>query len=1221
MKKRQKHPIYILLLLLSFVISSCNPNKETKVRSGFENNDTIKAPLLIEAGKPVINLLSDFPPPEIINVAKREDKSGRGALSRLTSFYPPEKRPADFFIDMQNFNTEQGLSLSSILCAFKDSAGNLWFGSSGNGVSKYDGKSFMNYNSSSGLIHNLIYEITEDLKGNIWFATYGGVSKFDGVTFTNFTMKDGLPNNDVHAVLADGNGNLWFGTYEGLSKYDGKTFKNFNEDQGLPDSYISDIFEDHQGNIWLATFKGLSKYMPGLDADSPIAFKNYTSSNGLVDDYARVIAGDKNGILWIGTNNGLSRLDPNKEGTTGAFLNFTESDGLIKNKIMCIWIDRDDNVWLGTGAGLSRYEPGPGDGGNGTFTSFTTAQGLPYNLIENITEDDAGNLWICTLGGGVCRYEGKSLTSYTMNQGLPDNLVYSIEGDDDSNLWFGTDGAGLARYDGQSFECYNIRQGLPDYQVTDILKSLQGDLWIGTGNGLSIYDGYGFTNYSTKQGLINNGITSLAHDHNGNIWIGTYEAGLSKFDGTSFTNFTTDQGLVHNTVWSIIEDRTGDMWFGTRGGVSQYDGETFLNFTRDQGLADNKVSKIFEDSHGNLLIGTWGGGISIMRKHVLDKLADRSTLPDQHEIFQTFSTSEGLANDVVYGILEDEAGNIIVGSSLGFTILKGGLDPTGKNIAKNGLEHFNQKTGYPIKDLANNNSMFLDKEGIIWAGTGDKLVRFDYKSLHRNHKPLTVIIYSIKINNESVSWHTLLEARSMHSATKQKSTGGPAYITDELTVFGKKLNSNERDSLVNKFKTVQFDSIRPFYAIPENLVLPFTFHNITFDFLGIETSRPDMVEYQYMLEGYDDAWNPISKNHTASYGNIPEGNYTFVLKARSPEGVWSEPIRYGFKILPPWYRSWPAYVFYGLLLVTGIFFVDRFQRQRLISKERQHALKRELEQAREIEKAYSELKSTQKQLVHAEKMASLGELTAGIAHEIQNPLNFVKNFAEVNSELVDELEEEIRKGNLEEISLIAKDIKGNEEKIILHGKRAESIVKSMLLHSRGSSGQKEPTDINTLCDEYLRLSFHGFRAKDKSFNADFKLEADETLPKIEIVPQDIGRVLLNMINNAFFAVSEKAKRNIEGYNPLVTVFTKFVKNKVEIRIVDNGDGIPNDIKEKIFQPFFTTKPAGQGTGLGLSLSFDIITKGHGGELIVESTKGEGSEFLISLPIYSKKTES
>ncbi|MEZ5196796.1 MAG: ATP-binding protein [Bacteroidales bacterium] len=278
-----------------------------------------------------------------------------------------------------------------------------------------------------------------------------------------------------------------------------------------------------------------------------------------------------------------------------------------------------------------------------------------------------------------------------------------------------------------------------------------------------------------------------------------------------------------------------------------------------------------------------------------------------------------------------------------------------------------------------------------------------------------------------------------------------------------------------------------------------------------------------------------------------------------------------------------------------------------------------------LQNAYTKLQATQSQLIHSEKLASLGELTAGIAHEIQNPLNFVNNFSEVNRELIAELKEEIEKGDLEEIKAIAGDLEQNEEKISHHGKRADGIVKSMLQHSRSSSGQKEPTDINALADEYLRLAYHGLRAKDKSFNADFKLEADENLPKVNAVPQDIGRVLLNLINNAFHAVQE---RNLSGfgnltglsdqenYKPTVIVSTKNLGDQIEIRVKDNGGGIPEEIKDKIFQPFFTTKPTGEGTGLGLSLSYDII-KAHNGEVKVISNLGTGTEFIMNLPVMNE----
>lgn len=290
---------------------------------------------------------------------------------------------------------------------------------------------------------------------------------------------------------------------------------------------------------------------------------------------------------------------------------------------------------------------------------------------------------------------------------------------------------------------------------------------------------------------------------------------------------------------------------------------------------------------------------------------------------------------------------------------------------------------------------------------------------------------------------------------------------------------------------------------------------------------------------------------------------------------------------------------FTLLVVAFVLYRSRRQKQ----KAKKH-----------IEAAYDQLTATQSQLIQSEKMASLGELTAGIAHEIQNPLNFVNNFSEINAELLKELRDEVKKGNLKEIETLAKDIEENEKKIKHHGQRAEGIVKGMLQHSRTSKGEKEPTDINILADEYLRLAYHGLRAKDKSFNADFRTEFDETLPKINVVPQDLGRVLLNLINNAFYAVDKKAKEKAgaDSYKPEVIVATKKLDKLIEISVRDNGGGIPEQVRNKIFQPFFTTKPAGSGTGLGLSLSYDIV-KAHGGEIKVESNENIGTEFIITIP--------
>ncbi|OGU32295.1 MAG: hypothetical protein A2057_12415 [Ignavibacteria bacterium GWA2_35_9] len=268
-----------------------------------------------------------------------------------------------------------------------------------------------------------------------------------------------------------------------------------------------------------------------------------------------------------------------------------------------------------------------------------------------------------------------------------------------------------------------------------------------------------------------------------------------------------------------------------------------------------------------------------------------------------------------------------------------------------------------------------------------------------------------------------------------------------------------------------------------------------------------------------------------------------------------------------------------------------------------------------VEVTLKELKSAQVQLIHSEKMASLGELTAGIAHEIKNPLNFVNNFSEISGELLDEMKTELENKNNEEVIELIENLKQNLEKINQHGKRADSIVKGMLLHSRGSSGEKTLTDINDLLEQYVTLAYHGLRAQDKEFNITIEKDYDKTLDKVNIVPQDISRVFLNIINNACYAAYDKKKKSRDDFSPMLKVSTKNLNGKVEIRIGDNGNGIPADIIDKIFQPFFTTKPTGEGTGLGLSLSYDIVTKVHGGELKVETKINKGSEFIIQLPLY------
>jgi signal transduction histidine kinase len=559
-----------------------------------------------------------------------------------------------------------------------------------------------------------------------------------------------------------------------------------------------------------------------------------------------------------------------------------------------------------------------------------------------------------------------------------------------------------------------------------------------------------------------------------------------------------------------------------------------------------------------------------------------------------------------------------------------------------------------LKDISIR-SVYEDSEGILWVVTGSGLyrsankdatsgfIRFNeantnfemnnvFSLQEDNRKSLWVGtssgIYRINLGNyESILFGKAqgVNGPKLNSNICQGSNGELYFAADDgyyvISPGNIRLNSNliPPEIIFSDLRiggtSVKSEIISPLSVPIEQateISLKYNQNSFDIDFAGINYSNPDYNRHQFMLQNYDTIFREVHSDKTASYFNVPPGSYIFKVKAASSDGVWAERDM-KITITPPWWRTWWAYGFYCLCLLVAIYFTDRIQRKTVIERERAKTRERELAQAKEIEKAYTELKTTQSQLIQSEKMASLGELTAGIAHEIQNPLNFMNNFSEVNVELIDELRQEMKNGNTDDADSIAENIRENELKINHHGKRADSIVKGMLQHSRSSSGFKEPTDINAMVNEYLRLAYHGLRAKDKDFNATIITDFDKSIGNTNIIPQDIGRVLLNLYNNAFYAVSEKRKSENAGYEPTVSVNTKKINDKVEIRVKDNGNGIPQKVIDKIFQPFFTTKPTGQGTGLGLSLSYDIV-KAHGGEIMVNTREGKFTEFTVNLPL-------
>jgi ligand-binding sensor domain-containing protein/signal transduction histidine kinase len=1105
-----------------------------------------------------------FAPPKITPINEhnlpKKVKAGKPTIKEdLTRGGTP------FFI---NYGKEQGLSGNRVNKSMIDNQGNLWFGTA-EGVSKYDGKAFTTYSSANGMPAGGVWSILQDNKGNIWFGTReGGASKYDGKTFTNYTVGQGLAGNYVLSMMQDKVGHIWFATSGGVSQFDGHTFKSYTTAQGLLSSFTQSIIQDAKGNIWVGCQEGVVEY----DGKT---FTDRTASLGLPHEQVQSIVQDRKGNMWFTSwGSGVAKYDG--KSTT----HYTTAQGLADNRIRYILEDTFGNLWFAAfSGGVSKYD-------GRTFLNYSTAEGLADNSVRSILEDRAGDLWFGTVGGGISKLRSRGLQYFSATRWLPDWAVESITLDQKGDIWIGS--TGITKYDGRYFTTFTSHQELMDTinkyanaRVVGILFDSKGHLWLASANGLFEYDDRSFTRYSTAQGLPNDYPNTTTDDSRGHIWIGIGSEGAFELDGRSITNYKIEQGLAGDTVYGIAPDGMGNLWFATNGGASKFDGKNFTTFTKAQGLPSNHVFSVLKVRTGNLWFGTDSGASVYDGKR-----------------FKTYTIADGLTGNSVAGLLEDSSRHILwFGTDRGLSGLK--LDSPFH------FEDFSINNGYPIYEVRAN-CFCLDKNGILWFGTTDnKIMKFDYSLAKNRLPPLTLFIESVRVNNESISWNNLRRKPGLNSATDSL-----ALMNEMATTFGALLPTTRLDSMRQKYSQIRFDSVARFYPVPVNLVLPNQDNTISIDFVAIDPATTHQVAFQYMLEGHDRDWSNLSDNTTAVFGNLWEGHYTFKLRALNSNGTWAY-TEYVFTVLPPWYRTWWAYALF-IVVVVGIVWGLIYYRSRQLRRENRLLEEKVALRTNQLQVSIEDLKATQSQLIQSEKMASLGELTAGIAHEIQNPLNFINNFSDVNKELLVEMKDEIEKGNVSEANAIADDVIQNEDKVNQHGKRADAIVKGMLQHSRTSSGQKELTDINTLADEYLRLSYHGLRAKDKSFNATMRTDFDERVGSITIIPQDIGRVLLNLYNNAFYAVAEKGRLLPSGYEPTVAVSTKKTGDRVEIRVRDNGMGISQNLLDKIFQPFFTTKPAGSGTGLGLSLSYDII-KAHGGEIKVETEEGEFTEFMIKLP--------
>jgi signal transduction histidine kinase/ligand-binding sensor domain-containing protein len=1064
-----------------------------------------------------------------------------------------------------DFGKAQGMQANLITTLFKSRDGLLWIGSS-EGLFRYAGgyiQTFVQGSSSSAPMNG----ITDDKEGNIWFMKRGasiGMINIHKNTIS-YSNKIGDDIRGLYKMITDKRGNVWVynqadksvsiidpaeGTYKNI---DAKTWlSDISGFQPYSTANNLQIVQDDAKNIWITTMAG------GVDIIDAASgkIKYLGKNNGLSSDSVTAITKDKNGQIWVGMfDGGVDAVDIKK----GTIVHYNKFQGFKNDFTSWLYCDNKGYLWRGTtNSGIQL-----GDVKNGRIRYINQGNGLSGNTTLSAVEDNYNRMWVgSTSGLTMIDQNGETVHPLGVTQ------IISLMEDGANNLWVATTkGLFIVNSQRTVMHLLDKAHGLSDNFVQAFWEK-NGNIIIATDGGYNIIDPVHktFLKAGKKEGLVSDTIYVAFSDQYGNMWLTGPSKGIFLVDSSKKVILHTDVdgGLNDDAILDVKQDGNGMIWLATQHAgvdiVNPSDGT--VKYLNDQpGLKDTCVKMMLEDKFGRMWIGTDKG------IYVAD--TKNGTLTN-------ITTKQGLTTNTVLSLLEYN-GNILANTNNKISII---TPPEPGDSSKD----------WRISILDKSQGL-LKEEAQSWSTDG---ITHDGKYLWGD-MGLTVI-NQIKPSNDSVATYI----------TGMNVMGQPQYFV--------KSSEDTNYSGHDRFK---WDSVSGPYNLPVDLSLPHNENYLQFQFAQANLSRPDTTFYTYILEGIDKNWSTPGINpYTENYLNLPPGRYTFKVSSKGIDGKWSTPAVLKFSIAPPWYQTWWAYTTFALLAI-GLLRLYIVYRSRKLKRENKILEEKVKHRTEQLQKSLEDLKATQSQLIQSEKMASLGELTAGIAHEIQNPLNFVNNFSEVNMELTDELKEELNKTNLSPeqklpIEEIANDIKNNQEKISFHGKRADSIVKGMLQHSRSSNGQKEMTDINTLADEYLRLAYHGLRAKDKSFNATMETDFDKSIQKINIVPQDVGRVILNLITNAFYAVTAAKPLKGKDYEPTVLVSTKKVNGKVLVSVKDNGTGIPENVKDKIFHPFFTTKPTGEGTGLGLSLSYDII-KTHGGEIKVESTDGEGTEFTIQLP--------
>ncbi len=1120
---------------------------------------------------------------------------------------------------------------------------------------------FAQQSVTDGLTSNSVTAIEQDARGFVWIATSDGLNRTDGYAIATWRAapndSNALPTGAITAIRSGDRGDLFIGTIgAGLCRYEAATgrIRRVRPSNGSgSDERVQTLFRDSKGVFWIGTYDGLMTWDPASNV-----WRSYRNDPGnpssISGNSVSAICEDREGIVWIGTRDGLNAYNRG----TGAFRRYqydaTRPGSLNENYVSAVFVDSDDDLWVGTLSGvLSKFQRTSGNFIPHPLAVVRTVSLFSDNRVTSISEDASGRLWVGVQGNGLTILSRRNpllRQRHAVETGNPQSLsnndVTCVLRDAEGLMWIGTGGGVNMVYSKvRLFEPVPLAE-FPHAPrsggVTSFAETEDGTILTGLFGG-------GVYTFAPKTGVIaplsvaggtvvRSEVQSLLVASNGSRWIGTYD-GLFVQDPSTMTvrqlrhDPQRPTSLSSNSITTLYQDRSGTIWVGTDGGgLNRYDpsSDAFIRYLSDPAkltsLGSNLVRVILEDRRGRLWIGTSDNGLS-----VLDRATNRfERLPVAAD------DSLALPGAQVRTMCEDATGLIWVGTNNGLCTVD----------ARMHIRRFGVRDGLPGLIIS---GLLFGTDGNLWLSSTEGLARINIRRTEGSDDvritPADVVRFDASDGLQNVVFNqgACFAAKNgrlyfggpggfngFHPAAIALRTFTPRVVLTNFLLFNKRVQPGDKTKV-----------LRAPIESTDSITLSHDQNVLSFEFAALSFVSPERNRFTYWLEGFDREPNIVDANKRfATYTNLEPGEYVLHVRGANSDGMWSaaDAVLH-LTITPPWWRTGWAYGGYTLTVLLVLFTIDRAQRRRVIRREREasqireaelraEAAELELVKARELEKAYTaldesmrNLRQTQDQLIHAEKMASLGALTAGIAHEIRNPLNFITNFSSFCADIVGDIRQTIAASSTRPVADVAPDIlpdlddlEVNVTKINEHGKRAESIVRGMLLHSRGKSGEQQSVDLNALIDEATSLAFHGMKANGMTAPVQLQRTLDPDIGTASVVPQEISRVLLNLCNNAFYAVSQKHAAEPAGYEPLVVVSSERQGSTARIRVRDNGGGIPEDLRAKIFEPFFTTKPTGEGTGLGLSLSYDIIVKGHHGTLTVDSTPGEGTEFVITLPI-------